>query len=332
MTLAQVNYLNIALILFSTVLAFLLPFELFLFSYAVLGPLHYLTEIGWLHRKNYFTSGKRDYLFLIALCTIAMVLFISDYLFFRNGAALTNDESQVSATLRFFIVCSIVVSFVAALAMVLFRNTQHKLMFTCIASGILLLFHQAHPTLIILALLLPTLIHVSIFMLAFMLFGSIKSKSISGYLSIAIFVLCGASFFIVDFQTSPVHPFFWQRFLTGDFSIVNQLLLNDFSYGNGSESQLLSNSGYKIQRFIAFAYTYHYLNWFSKTKVIDWHNMSEKHSWLIIVAWISAVGFYLIDFRTGLIVLFFLSMLHVFLEFPLNFHSIIGIGKAIFTK
>ena len=54
----------------SAVLAFILPFELFLFSYAVLGPLHYLTEIGWLHKKNYFAKGKYDFLFLSILCVL----------------------------------------------------------------------------------------------------------------------------------------------------------------------------------------------------------------------------------------------------------------------
>jgi hypothetical protein len=29
-------------------------------------------------------------------------------------------------------------------------------------------------------------------------------------------------------------------------------------------------------RFIAFAYTYHYLNWFSKTDIIRWHVVSQR--------------------------------------------------------
>jgi hypothetical protein len=66
----QINYANIGLMLLSAVLAFILPFELFLFSYAVLGPLHYLTEIGWLHKKNYFTKGKYDFVFLSVLCVL----------------------------------------------------------------------------------------------------------------------------------------------------------------------------------------------------------------------------------------------------------------------
>ena len=41
------------------VLALKIPFELFLFSYAVLGPLHYLTEINWLKERNYFAKNKK---------------------------------------------------------------------------------------------------------------------------------------------------------------------------------------------------------------------------------------------------------------------------------
>src|SRR5438093_7570437 len=61
----QVNYLNIGLMLAAAGAAFVRPFELFLFAYALLGPLHYLTEISWLHDRRYFTKGKHDYLFLV---------------------------------------------------------------------------------------------------------------------------------------------------------------------------------------------------------------------------------------------------------------------------
>jgi hypothetical protein len=43
-----VNYVNAGLMVLSCLAAYVFPFELFLFSYAVLGPLHYLTEISWL--------------------------------------------------------------------------------------------------------------------------------------------------------------------------------------------------------------------------------------------------------------------------------------------
>ena len=60
----KLNYFNIGLILISCLVAFYVPFELFLFSYAILGPAHYLTEISWLHERNYFTKGKKDFVIL----------------------------------------------------------------------------------------------------------------------------------------------------------------------------------------------------------------------------------------------------------------------------
>src|SRR5438105_10318502 len=63
----QINILNIGLMIISAALAFVWPFYLFLVAYAVLGPLHYLTEISWLHDRNYYTSRKGDSLFLIVI-------------------------------------------------------------------------------------------------------------------------------------------------------------------------------------------------------------------------------------------------------------------------
>lgn len=53
-----INYFNIGLMIVSMVLAAYLPFEMFIAAYAILGPLHYLTEISWLHDRDYFSSGR----------------------------------------------------------------------------------------------------------------------------------------------------------------------------------------------------------------------------------------------------------------------------------
>ena len=42
----NLNYVNIGLMLLACGVAFFVPFELFLVVYAVLGPAHYLTDIG----------------------------------------------------------------------------------------------------------------------------------------------------------------------------------------------------------------------------------------------------------------------------------------------
>src|SRR4030095_9910912 len=59
--------------LVSAALACTLPFEVFLLSYAVLGPLHYLTQISWLHDRGYYTTGRFDWIPLALLAAIAFL-------------------------------------------------------------------------------------------------------------------------------------------------------------------------------------------------------------------------------------------------------------------
>ncbi|UPT68252.1 MAG: hypothetical protein M0D57_06295 [Sphingobacteriales bacterium JAD_PAG50586_3] len=76
-----IDYANIGLMILSCIIAFFIPFELFLFSYAILGPLHYLTEIGWLHQRQYFTKGKYDFLLLIFF---GLLLFAAQFGYAKN--------------------------------------------------------------------------------------------------------------------------------------------------------------------------------------------------------------------------------------------------------
>ena len=50
-----------------------MPFETFLFAYAFLGPLHYLTEISWLHDRQYFSKGKYDFTFLLIIGVVLSI-------------------------------------------------------------------------------------------------------------------------------------------------------------------------------------------------------------------------------------------------------------------
>lgn len=223
MTLAQVNYLNIGLMLLSCALAYLLPFELFLFSYAVLGPLHYLTEIGWLHKRNYFTTAKSDYKWLLVLGAFAAILFILHQLVvydFINIDTLGGSDKQLDLvmTLRMWIVNIIILAFIWGLSSTIFKSLTSKLSFTLIATGLLLLVSDMRPMLVALAALLPTLIHTTIFMLAFILYGSIKSKSISGYISVAVFIGCC----IAIFTFQPI----WEYQINA--RVLDSFMLSDF--------------------------------------------------------------------------------------------------------
>jgi hypothetical protein len=181
---------------------------------------------------------------------------------------------------------------------------------------------------------LPTLMHVYLFTGLFILYGALKSNSMPGYLSLIVFALCTTVIFLITYVPQGVLLSQYVRDAMNNtgFSGVNsefiKLLKGSDNINNFDLFE--SRRGYMVQRFVAFAYTYHYLNWFSKTEVIKWHLVPKK--WLIgsIVIWVSSVVLYVLDYRTGLIALFFLSLLHVFLEFPLNIKSVKGIFEEAF--
>lgn len=309
-----IDLANIGLMLLSCVAAFVVPFELFLFSYAVLGPLHYLTEITWLHKRDYFTNGKSDYLWLILLCVF---LFLFNFVFTGNG-----DISNFM----------IYLAFASALAFILFKNLLPKVLFVIVAAFAGGLIAGTQSFFFLFAVFLPTLIHVFLFTGLFILFGALKNKSATGIASIIVFVACAVSFFVLfpKFSFYQVSDYAQKALLDSGFTMVNQAFIHIFNLGATTRENIFTtNIGFGIMRFIAFAYTYHYLNWFSKTSVIKWHLVPKKWLASTIALWLISVGLYAYDYKTGLIALYFLSMLHVFLEFPLNYRSIIGIGDEI---
>ena len=49
----------------------------------------------------------------------------------------------------------------------------------------------------------------------------------------------------------------------------------------------------------------------------------------VVVIWIASLALYGYAYQTGLKWLLLLSLLHVSLEFPLNWHSFFGIGREL---
>ena len=224
----------------------------------------------------------------------------------------------------------IFVAFFSALAFVMFTNSLYKLIFICIAFVAGLIIQHSQPFLIFFAIFLPTLIHVFIFTGLFIVYGALKNRSATGIASALVFIACAVIFFI----WKPVFNFYnitdYARkaiFMDGrGFINVNAALMNLFQMGKVTMETLFQSAvGLSIGRFIAFAYTYHYLNWFSKTEIIKWHKVPAKWLAAVVGLWIFSVVLYVYDYKTGLMALYFLSMLHVFLEFPLNYRSVIGI-------
>jgi hypothetical protein len=126
-----------------------------------------------------------------------------------------------------------------------------------------------------------------------------------------------------------VHTVFQQS----GFQHLIRAIGNFFGTSNGSEPRqfLFSDTGVRIQIFIAFAYLYHYLNWFSKVSLIGWlKSASHSRIGVLIFIWIISIGLYVYDYTTGLRALFLLSLLHVTMEFPLNVISIKEISSRLF--
>jgi hypothetical protein len=399
---AQINYLNMGLMALSALLAYFLPFETFLFAYAFLGPLHYLTEISWLHDRNYFSKGKYDFVVLLVIgVLLSYAAFAKDF-----GINVDFYESFVEANLFDKL---IVFALFSAILFALVENIFVKIV------SIFLLFvfisgwlaperadaNRASTTVFALTSLVPTLIHVYVFTGLFMLYGALKSRSKTGLLSIVTFILFPIilvfyapvetkSNFISDYGKKAYYAdgegFFYTNVsildhfkLTNDPLLTNKQYLDSVVNKKSADNQIpvaertritdslknklsenfivpnpdseyymkpipvkyaipingkdyywntvfFSTIGIMLMRFIAFAYLYHYLNWFSKTEVIRWHKVPKIRFAAVIILWLLACGAYAYDYSIGLNFLFFLSFTHVLLEFPLNIVSIVGIG------
>lgn len=284
-------------------LAYLIPFELFIVTYAILGPLHYLTEIPWLNRKGYFVESSKStwWFWILAIAATAVSLMHVVY-----GFAIVSFIAFGSALVM--VITPHMVKRAAGIAAVIALSPVVTLMtFTEFLFG----------------LYLTTLIHVLLFTWLFMLLGSLKERKLSGFVSVAVLTLCTLSFLFVP-QTANGYkfaPYFAQS-------------AQAFGYIERRLSSLLGwNANYDnfvaAMRLVAFAYTYHYLNWFSKTKVIQWHKLSKRGIATVGVLYVLAMATYAYDFKIGLNVLLFLSVAHVYLEFPLNWRSFKHIAGEI---
>ena len=181
---------------------------------------------------------------------------------------------------------------------------------------------------------MPTIFHVSLFTGAFILYGAMKGKHLSGYLSFGVFVLCVLSFLFINMDSTVLNlsDYVKESYMKSNFQYVNFSLAKIFTSPEVGKFSFDSDLAVRVQAFIAFAYTYHYLNWFSKTSIIKWHQVPVL--WIVLsgLIWLASIALYGYDYRIGLIALFFLSMLHVFLEFPLNHRTFLFIGSKLFKR
>ncbi len=317
---ARLDFANIGLMVFSFAVAMYLPFELFLFSYAVLGPAHYLTEIAWLHQRKYFTHGPRDYMALVLLAALAALIFLT---LTTESLSAWRPKSDIPFNTLMY------VAFAGALLMAVVKNAFYRFI------GVALLLVCAtfsKSYLLFFSFFLPTLVHVYLFTGCFILYGALRSRSWPALLSLGVFVACPVVFFLLKPAGSAASSYAaasYQMFEGVNLTLIDRLHLDLGSTPDPHQRIYASTAGLVVMRFVAFAYTYHYLNWFSKTSIIQWHQMPRPRLAVIAGIWLASLALYWYDYATGLKWLFFLSLGHVFLEFPLNHLTFINIGKEL---
>jgi hypothetical protein len=322
----RINYLNIGLMSISCVVALYIPFELFLFAYAVLGPAHYLTEISWLHKRGYFTRGKHDFLLLGGL---AVLLFVSAA---WSGQGIGQLPQTINiATFTFLALGS-------ALVLMLTEKTVHRILgLAAVAALAFSALNAAGFLVVLLATFVPTLIHVYLFTGFFMIYGALKERSRTGYLAFGVFLFCPLACLLIDPRrytpSAYVAVSYFLNFAPMNLAILGVDTPHTRAEGINAATQIfMSHKGVILMRFIAFAYTYHYLNWFSKTSIIRWHKVGVQRLAAIGALWLASVGIYIYNYSLGYKVLFCLSFMHIYLEFPLNHMSIMGTFREVRSR
>lgn len=324
----DVDLLNLILIVVSLFLAFHVPYEMFLFSYAFLGPLHYMTEINWLKEKNYFSKNTNWIWLFVGLSLVVSLPFLQRVDAFgwaQTTAAKSFFDSIIQSTDEILLI-----SLLFAIGLIHFKNKMHLALFLLASIAVVIpIMHFLPMVSLGVLIFVPTLIHVYLFTLLFMIYGTMNSKSKPGIIAIILMFLVPIIIWIS--KINPVEYYnlserSQQSFNDSGFAIVGATLSNFFTGIQSNQYAYLSEMGIKIQIFIAFAYTYHYLNWFSKTSIIGWgKNLSGSKLKTILAIWAVSSALYIYNFKIGFIALSFLSLAHVFLEFPLNITSMKGI-------
>jgi hypothetical protein len=338
----EIDILNFFLIWLTFALSLAWPFQLFLFSYIVLGPLHYLTEIHWLDKQKYFIQPKDSRVFLWSM--VALVLLLTAGTLIPQAGSWEWSKPMYNAVYGSLgnPVAKVVkwswslmlIAFVTAAAWLFTERwaLRAPIIAFCVLSS--LFFYKMPAAGIVFGLLLPTIIHVFLFTILFMWYGALKTQSGWGYANLASIVLAVLIIAIhpVSAESIQLSDSVAQLTLASAFHQINYVINHWFGAMNDNKANLASPAFFKVQSFLAFAYTYHYLNWFSKTSIIKWHRVEKKKFVFSAVLWVVSLALYKVSYRLGFSAVAVLSLLHVVLEFPLNFVSMRAIFAALMPK
>lgn len=328
MTIAKLDVLNIFLMLVALSLALVFPFETFLLAYAFIGPLHYLTEISWLHDRKNFCAKRLDAIFLI----VPPILIVFGSTLLPGSLQLPVLQEFTPEILFFAFLVALVCHFTKAL-------WKRLVGLLAVLLG-MALFSYLGMWRYWITLFLPTVVHVFIFTGVFILLGALRNRSWTGIVSLSVFVLSALVCFLSPLGGLGVAPGAWAKQSFGFYAPIasglTQFLGLHSSKAVGPlapfqnvDEMYSARAALKVMTFFSFAYLYHYLNWFSKTNVIGWHRISKKRAMAILGVWLASGALYVWSFKAGFLWLYLLSLAHVTLEFPLNWLSMKETGSRM---
>jgi hypothetical protein len=288
----------------SAVAAYVAPLQVFLFAFIVLGPLHYLTEMAWLQKKRFYLTNSvvstRLYVFV---AIAAAVLSLS-------GAVLKRDLWFWTVGAMLLLSLSVLVRKVYAMAAI------------AVAAIVIACFLRTWVFFI--AVMVPTLVHVFFFTWTFAVSGALRARDGLRAKWMNPVLMLVLPLVLVCLPLHPSQPGgFWLRAESMSFLSIHSKLAGDLHHTVALNATMMDDAVIVgVLRIFAFAYLFHYLNWFSKTEILQWHRTSRR-TWIAIagiyVAYLASFG---ISFRCGFLISSFLSLLHVLLEFPLNWHTL----------
>ena len=306
---------NFCVLLFSAIAAWLFPLETFLFAGVIIGPFHYLTEIAWLRKKDfYFRDGVIPPVAYLVVTVILCILAASDFTLHHGWTAYA----------------------VAAL-IVLSLSTLIRSIPVLI--GILILVGATkffiHGYALFLAAFVPTVIHVFVFTFIFLLSGALRGKRASGFGAFNAFLLLAIPVLLIRLPASlpmglPGHAWMQSEAL---FSNVHEYIAGLMGLGmHFNAGAALEPNAILVFRFLGFIYLHHYLNWFAKTELLAWHKVSKRSWATVLVIYTLLITSYFFSFALGFYATYGLSLLHVLLELPLNWQAGAGIVVQPWTR
>jgi hypothetical protein len=294
---SRAEILNIVALMVACVAAHVFPYALLIASYAILGPAHYLTQISWLHERRYFASTRG----VLPVMGVGAILLVLPFF----GLCVAQP---------WFGACLVGVAISIAVASTV---PASRALIAGMMIGTMLLWAVVwfRPVALVLAVLVPTVLHVFIFTLSFMLLGSLRSHSGLAGAAAVVMLVCAVSF--------------WWPGVGQSSGGAGDAVKYFGSVADAMKRLGVPLSVAQVFGFLSFAYTYHFLNWFVKVEVIQWHNVSSGRVAALVCVYGGVIGCYAVSFNVGFLVSLVPSYLHVLLELPLNVRTFVSLARAV---